>query len=591
MVCQVVTGLGGVGKTQLAAELAHRYWDEHLVDLLVWVTATSRSNIISAYSRTAAEISGVEDPDPEQGAARLLAWLAATDRRWLIVLDDLADPGDLRGLWPPVPPVGRTVVTTRRRDTALLAGRHVIALGLFTPVEADTYLTHKLAGQPHLLDGARELACDLGFLPLGLAQAAAYLLDRNLSCTGYRTRLADRRRRLADLLPDDGALPDDHQATVAATWALSIELADALKPAGVARPLIELAALLDPNGIPATVFDTDKVAGYVNSRVGRPVDAEQLRDGLQALHRLSLLTADTSTGMVRVHALVQRAVRDTIPDDRLPELAAVAADSLLTVWPDIDRDPAYTQTLYANTTALHTTTGDTLLTPDGHTLLFHAPTRLGETGQVNAAITAYQRLFDTCLRVLGPDHPHTLTTRSQLARWRGHAGDPTSAATAYEQLLADRLRVLGPDHPDTLTTRHNLAYWRGQAGDPAGAATAFEQLLADRLRVLGPDHPHTLTTRSNLARWRGEAGDPAGAATAFEQLLDDYLRVLGPDHPDTLTTRHNLAYWRGQAGDPAGAATASEQLLDDYLRVLGPDHPDTLTTRHNLAYWRGQARR
>ena len=71
--------------------------------------------------------------------------------------------------------------------------------------------------------------------------------------------------------------------------------------------------------------------------------------------------------------------------------------------------------------------------------------------------------------------------------------------------------MLGPDHPDTLITRSNLAYWRGKAGDPAGAAAALEELLTDQLRVLGPDHPDTLITRSNLAYWRGKAGDPAGA--------------------------------------------------------------------------------
>ena len=66
--------------------------------------------------------------------------------------------------------------------------------------------------------------------------------------------------------------------------------------------------------------------------------------------------------------------------------------------------------------------------------------------------------------------------------------------------------MLGPDHPDTLTTRDNLAGWRGEAGDAAGAAAAFEEVLADRLRVLGPDHPDTLTTRHNLAQWRERAG-------------------------------------------------------------------------------------
>jgi Tetratricopeptide repeat len=103
--------------------------------------------------------------------------------------------------------------------------------------------------------------------------------------------------------------------------------------------------------------------------------------------------------------------------------------------------------------------------------------------------------------------------------------------------------VLGPDHPETLTARSNLAYMRGRAGDATGAVAAFEALLTDELRVLGPDHPETLTARSNLAYMRGRAGDAVGAVAAFEALLTDRLRVLGPDHLDTLTTCNDLAHW------------------------------------------------
>ncbi|MFJ9683536.1 tetratricopeptide repeat protein [Streptomyces sp. NPDC101194] len=183
----------------------------------------------------------------------------------------------------------------------------------------------------------------------------------------------------------------------------------------------------------------------------------------------------------------------------------------------------------------------------------------------------------------------TTARHEAFARWRGQAGDAAGAATAYAELLADRERLLGPDHPETLTTRHELAYWQGQAGDASGAATALTDVLADFIRLLGPDHPDTLTTQHNLAYWRGQAGDAAGAATAYAELLADRERLLGPHHLDTLTTRHNLAYWRGQAGDAAGAATAYAELLADRERLLGPHHLDTLTTRHNLAYWRGQA--
>jgi hypothetical protein len=72
------------------------------------------------------------------------------------------------------------------------------------------------------------------------------------------------------------------------------------------------------------------------------------------------------------------------------------------------------------------------------------------------------------------------------------------------------MRVQGPDHPTTLTTRHNLASWRGRAGDAAGAAAALTELLKDRMRVQGPDHPHTLTTRHELAYWR-EQTEETGA--------------------------------------------------------------------------------
>ncbi|MFD1078948.1 tetratricopeptide repeat protein [Longispora fulva] len=74
-------------------------------------------------------------------------------------------------------------------------------------------------------------------------------------------------------------------------------------------------------------------------------------------------------------------------------------------------------------------------------------------------------------------------------------------AVGFTVPFSDRVRVLGPDHAHTLTTRHNLAYWQAAAGDVAQAVEGFQALLADRVRVLGPDHPDTLTTRAILARW------------------------------------------------------------------------------------------
>ncbi|WP_328608510.1 tetratricopeptide repeat protein [Amycolatopsis sp. NBC_00345] len=590
----VLSGLGGVGKTQLALDYAETIWAAREVDLLVWITATSRDAIVSDYARLVADLTGTEDTNPERDAQRLLAWLAATDTRWLLVLDDVQAPADLRGLWPPATPSGRVVVTTRRRDAALRGhGRRVIEVDVFTPVEAVTYLTGALADRPHLLDEVTELAGALGCLPAALAQAGAFMLDRDLSCAAYQERLADRRRQLASLLPEEEGLPDEHRATVAATWSLSIEHANRLEPIGIAGTLLEVASLLDPNGIPVDVFTAAPVLALLAAGTGRQVDAEQARDGLGCLHRLSLVTlappSDSEHRAVRVHALVQRATSDSLSQTRLPLLACAVADTLLLVWPEIKRSTGMSQMLRANTDALNEIAAECLWESGGHSALFRAGLSLGESGLAVQATDYFQRLHAAAVLHLGADHPRALAARFELALYRGQAGDPAGAVTALEELLADRLRVLGADHPDTLVTRVSLIKRRGQAGDPAGAVTALEELLADWVRVLGADHPHALITRHELAHWCGQAGDPAGAATAFEKLLADRVRVLGADHPDTLITRSNLAQWRGQNGNSASAVTELERLLADDVRVLGADHPHTLITRSNLAHWRGNA--
>ncbi|WP_410626263.1 tetratricopeptide repeat protein [Amycolatopsis sp. cmx-8-4] len=588
----VLSGMGGVGKTQLAADHAETAWAAGDLDLLVWITAASRDAILSTYTRVAADLTGVDEPDPEQGAQRLLSWLVNASKRWLIVLDDVQSPGDLRGLWPPATSWGRVVVTTRRRDAAL-RGRHrrLIEVDVFSDAEAATYLSAALADHPDLIEGATGLAWALGCLPLALAQAAAFMLDRQLSCLTYHARLADRLRRLRSLLPEAESLPDEHQATVAATWSLSVEQANRLEPAGLAGVLLEIVSLLDPNGVPAVVFTAAPVLQWLGDTVGRPVGEDDARDGLACLHRLSLITwkPDSALRAVRAHALVQRATRDSLPQARLAVLARAVADALVSVWPDIETDTVLGQVLRANADALSAAGDACLWEPAAHPLLFRAGTSLGESGSAAQATSYFQRLRATAVRRLGPDHPDALDSRHSLARWRGEAGDPGGAAAALKELLADRVRVLGAEHPHAVATRHSLTRWLGEAGDPAGAAAVSEELLADHLRVSGAEHPSTLATRHHLAYWRGEAGDPAGAAAALEELLIDLVRVLGADHPNTLIARQSLARWRGEAGDPAGAVVALKELLADRRQVLGADHPDTLATRHHLAQWQGEA--
>ncbi|MFD3622554.1 tetratricopeptide repeat protein [Streptomyces sp. NPDC058676] len=614
---QVLTGMGGVGKTQLAADYARAAWEEAGLDVLVWVTASARSPVVTGYAQASVELCRADPDDPEQAAKKFLGWLqpkaSAKPCRWLIVLDDVADPDDLRGLWPPTSPYGRTLVTTRRRDAALIGeGRRRIEVGLFTEGEAVAYLTTSLAAHCRVepVDQLTALASDLGYLPLALTQAAAYLIDSGLGVAAYCDLLADRATRLADTAPD--RLPDEQAVAVAAAWSLSLDRADRLRPVGLARPMLQLAALLDANDIPQQVLTSEPALTHLaqhRTRTGparartrkwwpgkrqrSPAQAarEEAIGALRALHRLSLIdhTPTAAHPAVRVHQLIQRATRDALTPREFDQLARTAADALAAVWPEIERDTSLAQALRANTDALTGHAEDALYRPDAHDVLYRNGNSLGASGQVTAARHHFHHLATTARHHLGSDHPDTLIARHKLAVWQGYAGDAAGAAAAFAELLDDQLRVHGPDHPDTLDARSDLAYWRGEAGDAAGAAAAFAELLDDRLRAQGPDHPSTLSTRHGLASWRGEAGDAAGAAAALAELLDDRLRAQGPDHPDILSTRHGLALWQGYAGDAAGAAAAFAELLDDRLRAQGPDHPDTLITRHNLAYWRGEA--
>lgn len=591
--------MGGVGKTQLAVAFAREAISRNQVSLVVWVPASARTGIVTAYA-AAADTVEVGADDPEQACARFLGWLSSTHRRWVIILDDVSDPADLRGLWPPDQAVGTTVVTSRRRDSSLVAGRILVDVDVFTVDQARHYLTERLT--PDLADDIDGIAADLGYLPLALSHAAAHLIDLELPASMYRQQFANRKRELAKLFPPTSALFDAAtSATIATTWSMSIEQADCQTPMGLARPLLTLASLLDPNGIPLAFFKTAATRDYftvVTTTNEAPSDDKDvpdpadIRSGLANLRRFNLISIADS--VVRVHALVQRAVRETLTRDQLIQAVRCAADALLEIWPTVEHaaDSALVVLLRSNTRLL----GELLeaenlwsRADNACNVLLRSLESISNAGLAQAAFDAATRLHELTHCRLGPDHRSTLKARHHIADCRGELGDPAGAVLAYQALLIDDLRFLGPDDPDTLHTRSNLAYRRAEAGDPFGAAEAFAELLDDYTRVFGPDYIDSLMTRLFLADCRGEAGDVHGAVHALRQLLQDQINILGPKHHHTMMTRNRLAFWLGTSGDTAGAVAMLEQLVVDRLATLGANHVATLGARTNLAQWHGRA--
>jgi tetratricopeptide (TPR) repeat protein len=572
--------VGGEGKTQLAAALARSLWQAGSVDLLVWLTASSRDAILAGYARGLTAV-GAGDPQRDAGtaASRFMAWLAGTGRPWLVVLDDLADPADADGLLP-AGPSGSVLITTRLEPAALAGqGRRIIPVGPFSRREALGFLTAALRDYPDQRIEALDLAEDLQCLPLSLGLAAAVIADRGLDCRGFRARFAERRIRQA-------ARDGDDVDTAALATSVALDFLDHLPPPGLARGVLALASVLDPAGIPVSVLTGPPAVTFMTGEQPGEPGAQQARNALTSLARVGLAAIDSGSAerTVRVHPVIAAIIRQLLPTTVFREAVRAAADGLLEVWPAADPAPPLTLALRDNTASLLRCTGDLLWGPKAHPLLLRAGDSLEHSGLTGSAVRYWEHMIEVSDRLLGPSHPQSLDARDRLAAAQEQAGLSSDAISSRRRSLEEHERMLGPGHPDSLTCRAQLARAYLAAGQVAEAIPLYEQALAGREWALGPQHPDTLTARHDLASAFSAAGRLADATSIFERSLADQERALGPDHPDTLTARSSLAAAYRSAGRLKDAIPLYERSLAGRERALGPDHPDTLTARSSLAY-------
>ena len=571
VVVQAVHGLGGVGKSTLAARWAAAHAAEYVVTW--WITAATPADIDAGLAALAVALqpalTGVLPLEAlREGAVQ---WLAA-HAGWLVILDNVTDPADVAPLLARAS-TGRYLITSRRAS-----GWHGTAvpvrLDVLDPAEAQALLAAILSqDRPREADGAAELCAELGFLPLAIEQAGAYLAQAGATPREYLDLLARYPAAMYQAAPEGG----DAARTIARIWHVTL---DRLADDPLAGQVLRILAWYAPDAIPRTLLDGLADPPAVLRAVGR-------------LAAYSMLTA--GPGTLAMHRLVQAVTRTPDPGDphRDPQAIDAARDQAtgqladaLPDWQDPAGWPGW-RMLLPHIDALASHAPPDTDTQDTAYLLNQAGVFLDGQGQPGRAAGYLQRALAGRLRVLGADHPQTLASRNNLAAAYEAAGDLGRAIPLYEQTLADQLRVLGADHPDTLTSRNNLAAAYQAAGDLGRAIPLYEQTLADCVRVLGADHPDTLTSRNNLAYAYEAAGDLGRAIPLYEQTLADQLRVLGADHPQTLGSRNNLASAYRAAGNLGRAIPLYEQTLADRLRVLGADHPDTLTSRNNLARLRG----
>jgi hypothetical protein len=525
---QVLSGGGGVGKTQLAAAYAHQSLADG-VELVVWVDASDTEQVTARYAYALHCVEGHRDvplsQSSEADAKAFLQWLATTPRSWLVILDDITAPDAMQQWWPPpsVHSRGRVLATTRRHDALLSGGgRAVVDINTYSAEEADAYLRERLisAHAAHLLDArADALAKTLGCLPLALSHAAAYMVNEDVPCADYLNRFNHSAARLCDLFPRQ-ADTEGYGRQVAAALLLSLDVAQASEPVGLAIPTLRLAAVLDPAGHPRTLWTCDAVTRYLSAHRAAPPSAggftdvgpAQARAALRLLHRYGLIIDNAQAGSraVRLHALTARAVREYTPGDALPVLVKTAAEALTELWGEVH--PMYREeraALRTNIESLDGCAGDLLWEVGGHHLLRWAGRSLTAHGFATASVAYWQRLTGTSERLLGRTHPKTLIARRDLAVAYVNANRSKDAFAVLREDIPHHERILRPASPVTRQDRDRQAE----------VIVLLEDTLAVRERLLGPEDPATLACRVDLAVAYWRTGKTGVAALLLEHAL------------------------------------------------------------------------
>ncbi|MBB5871969.1 tetratricopeptide (TPR) repeat protein [Allocatelliglobosispora scoriae] len=569
-------GMGGVGKTQLAIEYAHRYAAEF--DLVWWVRAEDSVAVPGELVRLAAWLGLPVDGDPVAVAEAVYAVLRGR-RRWLLVFDNVEDSDTVRR-WAPGGGGGRVLVTTRR--AGLRAVGRVVDVDVFDRAESVALLTQRLPGIS--AEDADRVAELLGDLPLALEQAAAYMDVTSMPAPVYIGLLESSS--LGEMLRRGVVVGHEH--TVATVWRLSWQVLAVENPAAV--ELLRVCAYLAPEAIPLDLFTThpDQIPVALGVAVGSVLE---FTEAVGALTAYSLLRRDGDT--VTVHRLVQASIRadhntTTAAGTSHPHTVAIRllqADAPRGVHGRPEDWPRWRQLLPH---VLSATNHDNAVTDVGDLvtvswLLDRAGTFLQTQGQLRSAEPLLRRAVAIGEQVYGPDHPAVATSLGNLAMVLQDLGRYGDAEPLIRRALAIDEQVHGPDHPAVATSLGNLALVLQDLGRAGEAEPLLRRAVVIGEQVYGADHPTVATWLGNLAVVLQDLGRYGKAEPLLRRAVVIGEQVYGADHPTVATWLSNLAMVLQDLGRYGDAEPLLRRAVAIGEQVYGADHPTVATWLSNLA--------
>jgi cellulose biosynthesis protein BcsQ len=611
VVPQALFGLGGVGKTQVALEYAHRFAADY--DVVWWISAeqpsTARSDLF--------ELASVLGVARENTADTVRAVLEALRQgrpyqRWLLIYDNADTPDELRDLLPQG--AGHVLLTSRNQLWASQA--KAVEVGVFDRVESVTFLRHQVRG---LTDrDANLLAESLGDLPLVLEQAAAWLVATGMDVERYVALLETEPTELLDQ-----GRPTGYPRTATATWQVSLRRLREQMPA--AAKALEVCAFFAPEPIPLSLLSNDRFRAILtpyDENLRLPIMQGRLT---REIGRFALARIDFSRNSILIHRLVQAIIRGQLSPDGAAEALQQAHDVLAAANPEATDDPGtwpafadlwphlripgllaskaddvrqliidmvryrYRRYDFASSAELAEAAlaqwiplfgEDDVLTLH---LRFHLANALRSQARYQESLNINQDVMDRLRNVVGPDHPYTLMAAGGLAGDRRALGDFKEARDLDIDTAARYRDAFGEDEYRSLMAANNLAVSYRMVGEYQAAADIDWDTYSRRRSVLGERHPYTLFSACNWGSDLREIGDFNRSRTVLETTLALYREVIGDDQTDTMRTARNLVVTLRRLGEFAPAHELGVDTLLRYERVLGSEHPDTLVCEMTVA--------
>ncbi len=590
---QALSGLGGIGKTQLAIEYAHRYRDDY--DAVFWVTAATRETLYAGFVAIARllQLPAQDLPDQQRIVEAVKQWLVRHEQ-WLLILDN-ADELDLLTAFLPTGDTGYILITTRAQATGSLAPSIAVEQmgaeeGALLVLRRAQLLAPKASfEQANDKDRAHaeSLALVMGGLPLALDQAGAYIEETSCGLAGY---LDLYRAHHTDLLQRRSAGPSDHPEPVAVTWRLAFLNVERTNPA--AADLLRLCAFLAPDAIPEAII----TAGSENlGSILGPVaaDALALNSAIEVLRMYSLVRRNPDAATLIIHRLVQAVIKASMDDQTQRRWAERVVCAMNATFPEgyFESWQRCQECLPHVLACSHIIEEYNLVFPDAALLLQRAGAHLQERAQYHSAELLLRQSIPICEQVWGLNSPQTVQSVNYLGETYHEQGKYEQAEPLLQQALAIHQRLFGPEHPRTATSVNNLAVLAFYQGKYEQAEPLYQRALAIRERVLGVEHQDTAESLNNLANFYHRQGKNDQAELFYQRTLQIAEHVLGPDRPFTALVLHNLARLYSDEHRYVEAESLFLRALAIRERMLGPEHPRIAATQAFLArLYRNQGR-